>query len=185
MTVQHSRNRRGVITSRLRLRDHDYSEPGIYFFTICVADRICRFGRITGDVFVPNDAGEMVTRRWMEIPDRFPDAHLDSYCLMPNHFHGLLILGSDPVRAVHVKQSSAIQVMQWFKSVSTVDYIHGVKARDWKPFSRHLWQVGYHDHIVRGEHDLGWIRTYIANNPSNWRQDVFWEEAHAVFDKEG
>lgn len=183
--MKQSRNRREAVTSRLRLRGRDYSDPGTYFVTICVADRACRFGRVAEDMIIPNDAGEMIIRRWLEIPDRFPDVRLDAFCLMPNHFHGLMIAGRDADQPAHGNGPSLIQVVQWFKSISTVDYIREIKERGWEPFSRHLWQVGYHDHIVRGERDLARIRTYFENNPSNWRQDTFWEESGPVSDKDG
>jgi hypothetical protein len=34
-----------------------------------------------------------------------------------------------------------------------------------------LWQVGYHEHIVRTERDLEAIREYIRSNPIVWEGD--------------
>jgi hypothetical protein len=56
-------------------------------------------------------------------------------------------------------------VIERFKSLTTTQYINGVKNKGWPTFEKRLWQRGYHDHIVRDEQDLTRIREYIRNNP--------------------
>lgn len=39
-----------------------------------------------------NDAGRIVERTWLEIPEHFQIADLDSFIVMANHIHGILVL---------------------------------------------------------------------------------------------
>ena len=43
-----------------------------------------------------NDAGRMVERWWVEIPNKYPGVETGQYIVMPNHFHGIVInVGAD------------------------------------------------------------------------------------------
>lgn len=46
-----------------------------------------------------NDAGEMVDRIWNDIPEHYPSVGIDEHSIMPNHFHGIIILLSENVGA--------------------------------------------------------------------------------------
>ena len=37
-----------------------------------------------------NNAGRMIAREWNQIPERFKNAVLDKYIIMPDHFHGII-----------------------------------------------------------------------------------------------
>ena len=37
-----------------------------------------------------------------------------------------------------------------------------------------VWQRGYHEHVVRNEHDLERIRRYIRENPARWHEDRYY-----------
>ena len=63
------------------------------------------------------------------------------------------------------------RVVQWFKTMSTNEYIRGVKQHGWPPFPGRLWQRNYWEHIVRDETELNRIREYIVNNPARWETD--------------
>ncbi len=39
-----------------------------------------------------NDAGEMVERWWYELMNKFPESETDEDVIMPNHFHGIVII---------------------------------------------------------------------------------------------
>ncbi len=58
-----------------------------------------------------------------------------------------------------------------FKSITTVEYIHGVHEKQWPSFFKRLWQRNYHEHIIRHEDDLENIRQYIVDNPRKWAID--------------
>lgn len=61
--------------------------------------------------------------------------------------------------------------MQWFKSITTHDYMDSVKPHQWPQFHGRLWQRRYYEHIIRDDRDLDRIRAYIASNPSRWAHD--------------
>jgi len=58
-----------------------------------------------------------------------------------------------------------------FKSMTTHQYIHGVKHSGWPPFPGRLWQRNYWEYIVRNEQDLNHLRGYIRFNPEKWALD--------------
>ena len=162
------------ITSRLRLRGHDYSDPAYYFITICIRQRLQILGAVHELAFLPSDVGTMIEDYLITIPIRFPGTCLDTWCLMPNHLHLLLGVGveDDPTPLL----PSIPSIMDWFKSVTTVEYINGVKNLGWPRFDRYLWQPKYHDRVVRNDRELEQIRNYIANNPANWHEDMHFTE---------
>ena len=63
------------------------------------------------------------------------------------------------------------QIVQWFKTMTTNEYIRGVKQSQWRPFIGKLWQRNYYEHIIRNEQDYERIFNYIASNPSNRSED--------------
>ncbi|MEZ4914307.1 MAG: transposase [Chitinophagales bacterium] len=64
-------------------------------------------------------------------------------------------------------------VVQWFKTMTTNEYIRGVKNLGWQRFDGKLWQRNYWERIVRNKRALHNIARYIINNPANWREDGF------------
>jgi putative transposase len=64
-------------------------------------------------------------------------------------------------------------MMDAFKSITTVEYIRGVKTLNWHPFHGKLWQRNYWEHIIRDEHSYQRISKYIFSNPANWSDDKF------------
>jgi REP element-mobilizing transposase RayT len=63
------------------------------------------------------------------------------------------------------------EMIQWFKTMTTNEYIRGVKTLNWPPFPGKLWQRNYYEHIIRNEIELNAIRQYIIDNPARWEQD--------------
>lgn len=55
----------------IRLKGYDYASAGLYFITICVQNRECLFGEITGGEMKWNVAGKMVNDEWLKLPKRF------------------------------------------------------------------------------------------------------------------
>ncbi|OGQ91477.1 MAG: hypothetical protein A2289_18400 [Deltaproteobacteria bacterium RIFOXYA12_FULL_58_15] len=68
-------------------------------------------------------------------------------------------------------EGSLGRVVQAFKSLTTHEYIAGVKAHGWPIFAGRLWQRNYWEHVIRDAPDLNAIREYIANNPLRWVLD--------------
>jgi REP element-mobilizing transposase RayT len=90
----HKHHRRSI-----RLKGYDYSQDGLYFITISVKKGLCLFGDVVAGEMQLNDAGQMVEQQWLELPSRFPQIELDSFRVMPNHFHGILGIRNSSVGA--------------------------------------------------------------------------------------
>jgi len=75
-----------------------------------------------------------------------------------------------------VKNKTVGDMMDAFKSITTVEYIHGVKTLGWQPFDGKLWQRNYHEHIICNEQSYRTISKYIINNPVKWSEDKFYIE---------
>jgi len=67
-------------------------------------------------------------------------------------------------------------VVQWFKTMTTNEYIRGVKTLEWKSFNGKLWQRNYYEHIIRNQQSYQTISDYIVNNPAKWNDDKFFLE---------
>ena len=62
-------------------------------------------------------------------------------------------------------------IVQWFKTMTTNEYIRNVKTLNWQPFEKRLWQRNYHEHIIRTSESQDEIENYIFSNPRNWLKD--------------
>ena len=63
------------------------------------------------------------------------------------------------------------QMVDWFKTMTTNEYIRGVKNYNWPRYNRKLWQQNYWEHIICNNNDLNRIRKYIKNNSAKWDID--------------
>jgi putative transposase len=174
----------------IRLKGYDYSQAGLYFITICVQGRLSLFGDVVNDDMVLNDAGKMVEKWYYDLENKFPDIKCHEKVVMPNHFHCIVEnvgpvgadlrvcldnMGEPPILGEHVG-SPLHRVVQWFKTMTTNEYIRGVKQSGWQPFYRKLWQRNYWEHIIRDEQSFQRIAEYIINNPKNWNNDKLYNE---------
>lgn len=62
-------------------------------------------------------------------------------------------------------------VVQWFKTMTTNEYIRGVKQHGWQKFKKRVWQRNYWEHIIRSNQAHQNITKYIYDNPKNWQTD--------------
>gem|GEM_PF-3418968 len=75
-----------------RLSEHDYSQKGIYFVTICI-DRLvfgmdCEiFGKVVEDDVILNDLGLFVEQQIKETETVRPYVEIISYIVMHDHIH--------------------------------------------------------------------------------------------------
>jgi len=112
---------------------------------------------------------------WAELSKKYSSVEAADFVVMPNHFHGLVIIES--LTADQGQSVALSEVIGWFKTMTTNAYIRGVKESGWLPFSGRLWQRSYHDHIIRNEHALLNIQQYIHENPARWMEDTFYGDA--------
>jgi putative transposase len=183
----------------IRLKGYDYRQAGGYFVTMVTQGRDALFGEVVNGEMILNDAGEMIVRWWLELPNKFPNVNVDIFVVMPNHFHGIIfiidgadnsanadVVGADlrvspelrdddggehagsPQRRPNAPLS---QMIQWFKTMTTNEYIRGVKNLGWKPFNGKVWQRDYYEHIIRNPSAADRIARYIESNPARWNED--------------
>lgn len=167
----------------IRLKRYDYHSPGAYFVTMSTQGRERLFGEgIVGagpgacPHVVLGDAGRMVSKVWAEIPERYPGVGVDEFVVMPDHVHGIVLIGQGGqpqgvAPTVATKGLSLPDIVHRFKSMTTKLYTDGVKERGWQSFRGRLWQRNYYEHIVRDDDKLNMIRQYIRSNPAQWASD--------------
>ena len=166
-------NRRSI-----RLSGYDYAQSGAYFVTVCTQKRVCFFGSIVNGEMQLNDAGRIVQEVWRELPARFPQVGIDSFIVMPNHIHGIVLVGAQfiapsnsppdisrkPGEGRDGRAPTVGEIIRAYKAISTREIRRTVKA-DFR------WQRNYYEHIIRNEESLNRIREYIVNNPIQWDVD--------------
>jgi REP element-mobilizing transposase RayT len=128
------RNRKSI-----RLKGYDYSRRGLYFMTICCQNRSRFFGEVKNGKMILNDAGKMIDKWYWELQNKYPDKICREMVVMPNHFH--CILENAPVNVImplrghpetNQKYNATIgNAMGWLKTMTTNEYIRGVKQFDW------------------------------------------------------
>jgi putative transposase len=174
----------------IRLRVYDYSQPGMYYVTLCAHGKKCVFGEAIGGCVGLSVVGDVVRQCWQQIPDHFPHVELDEYVIMPNHIHGILVVKQAEgrgecetsrhfrqKRAWHAKPLQEAQfghpmsrtigtIMGSFKSATTKEVRRKTGETDMM-----LWQRNYYEHIIKSQSGLDHIRRYIAENPANWGAD--------------
>ena len=178
----------------IRLKGYDYRQAGGYFVTMVTQGRDALFGEVVNGEMILNDAGEMIVRWWLELPNKFPNVNVDIFVVMPNHFHGIIFIIDDADNSANAEPISVVgddlrvvpqgehagsprqnaplsQMIQWFKTMTTNEYIRGVKNLGWKPFNGKVWQRDYYEHIIRNQSAADRIARYIESNPARWNED--------------
>ena len=152
----------------IRLKGYDYSQGGAYFVTLCVQNRKCLFGEIINGEMQLHKRGQIIQKYWMQINKRFPHVKLDHFIVMPNHFHGIIIINDHVTCRGEVTSplSSLGNIIAWFKYQST-KHINNIRQT---PGVR-LWQRNYFERIIRNEKIYNRIIKYITNNPIMWDPD--------------
>jgi REP element-mobilizing transposase RayT len=166
-----------------RLRGFDYASNAAYVVTICSYQRRPIFSAIADGQLQPSWLGRIVGREWHKTAELRRGVLLDAFILMPNHYHGILILNlpenaprdqvrADPVGATCARPFQALStgleaIVRGFKSAVTA------AARKERPEMGPVWQRGYYDRIIRSEAELERFRRYILDNPKQWELDRY------------
>jgi putative transposase len=168
-----SRDPKQYFRQSARLKNHDYSKGDAYFVTVTVDGEGEIFGKVVEGKVKLNKAGEIIEKVWMNLPKQFTNVKLDEFVIMPDHFHGIIILENKKEGLMNQartkekiwilmknKKNTLGKVIRAFKAKVT-RLIHEDGSNDFK------WHRNYYDRIVRNEKDLLIIRKYIKNNPLN------------------
>ena len=164
----------------LRLPGYNYGENGVFFVTVCTHLKRCIFGTVVEDMMHPNEWGRIVEEEWLRAETLRPNVELDLFALMPNHFHGILIMRDDQEQAHQLNEASKSKTLQsgslgaivgQFKSIVSKRICRLSNAPDYP-----IWQRNYYESIIRTREVLKRARDYIATNPMRWREDVYYVE---------
>ncbi len=123
-----------------RLPSSNYFGFGAYLVTICAQNRERIF--TAPDVVEP-----LICLLSEEMRQCSFDVH--AYCFMPDHCH-LLLSGLNS----NAHLSTAVRA---FKGASTA------LLRQFR--FQHVWQKGFHDHVIRNAEDLAASMAYVLENP--------------------
>ena len=130
----------------IRLKTYNYQKIGAYFITICIQNRENRLGNIINDEMVLNHAGIM-SNQWIEnLSEHFDNISINHKIVMPNHIHFII-----EIKYYNQNTANIPKMIQWFKTMSTNQYIRGVKNDIYPPFNKRIWQRNYYEHIIRNE----------------------------------
>ena len=167
-----------------RLPAWNYASDGGYFITICTDGKKYFFGEVVQGKMQRSPIGEIPQKLWYEIPNHFSNCQIDSFCVMPNHIHGILVINQtqqeDAIHRVSTRgdgkrggvtglfnpmlsKNSLSKIIRWYKGRCTFEI-----NQIYQGFG---WQERFHDNIIRDEFALDQIRQYIINNPINWERD--------------
>ncbi len=122
-----------------------------------------------------NSYGEIVWDGWHDLTTHYINLELDSFVVMPNHVHGIILL-IDPIQVVgeglrpsSTKKHGLTEIVRALKSFSA-RRINEKRNAVGKP----VWQRSFHDRIIRNERELNKLRNYVNNNPAKWAEDTFY-----------
>lgn len=147
-----------------RLKEFDYSESGYYFVTICMKNRKEFFSEILNNETILTEFGKIIEEVWTNLP-KFYNVDIDYYIIMPDHFHGIIILDRTLSKQTDNEYGfhSLSEIIGKFKSFTTKKIRE--KLKDKNEFQ---WQKSFYDRIIRNEKELYNIRKYIQENPLRW-----------------
>jgi len=158
----------------IRLQGYDYSKNGAYFVTICIKDKMKILGDNTDGKIILSKIGTIVHEHWQSIPNHFPQIALDEYVIMPDHFHGIIIINNDFVVPYMGDRKNTISKTNIPESLTFPKHHLGIIINQFKRACtieirksgfQFAWQSRFYEHIIRDDNDLQRIREYIQTNP--------------------
>ena len=161
----------------VRLRQFDYTKAGAYFVTVCTYNYELLFGEIPCDAIRLNEFGEIVAEEWLRTVTVRENIELDSFVVMPNHLHGLVVI-TGVCRGVLQYAPTANQTLLRSPSQTIGAMVRGFKSSVTKRINilrgtpgMPVWQRNYYERVIRNEKELSQVREYIMNNPLQWAMD--------------
>ena len=164
----------------IRLKEHDYSQAGAYFVTICTHERKLLFGDIFESQMILRGIGKIAKTEWLRTAEIRKNIFIDEFIIMPNHLHGNIFIndpddvgaqavgahGNVPLHSAQTERfgkstyNSIPTIVKLFKSTVTKQ-INGLRNTPGQP----VWQLNYFERVIRDEDQLNRIREYIRYNP--------------------
>lgn len=128
---------------------------------------------------IENQNGAFVRGYWEALPDHYSNVALDAFVIMPDHVHGIVVLGDRRDGAGAGDRAGLKPAPTGGDGLEDAGGWHGLAevVRAFKTFSARrinamrgtpgvpVWQRGYYERIIRDHHALKNIREYIHANP--------------------
>ena len=161
----------------LRLKGYDYTN-GAFFVTLITHNRLPLFGEIIDKEFINSEFGDILEKEWLLTGEMRPHFELDTYQIMPNHFHAIVFLYSDIEKKQEFKftQKLVTKVGMGPKSGTlgtTLGIFKGAVTRKLnaarKTPGAPVWQADYYERVIRNYEALYRISQYIKNNPAKYK----------------
>ena len=143
-----------------RLMTYEYSSPGSYMLTICVAGRKRILSKVVyRGMYAPASVELTETGRTVEkylncIPANYPFVTVDNYVIMPDHVHVLLTI--EPGAVSSDKRPNVHTIIRMLKTMVTKELGHSI------------WQDSFYDVIADTEKRFLICDKYIDENPAAW-----------------
>ena len=156
---------------KIRLNNFNYSSRGVYFITVCTADRRLILWKDVGDFMLgipklPREYpsytiyGQAVFAGIKALDKIYDCVSVDNFCIMPNHVHLLICIhNSNNPDNPDAELPTVSRVMQQFKGAVT------------KSLGISIWQKSFYDHIIRDDYEYAAYSHYIDINPDDWEID--------------
>src|ERR1700730_12019876 len=176
----------------MRLKDREYSAPGLYFVTICATQMRCIFGRIRQKSVELTSLGHITRASWIGIPLHFARVNLHSFVIMPNHIHGIveIVPAGLAQHAAPLQGRQSGGVLQGVPVGSVSAIVRSFKAEVTRRSRLELhsqgriWQPNYFDRVIRDGREFSNASRYIAENPLKWEADLENPKAAKVLSEE-
>ena len=180
----------------LRHPEIDYSSTGAYFLTLYTRNHEPVFGSIKDGKMFCNPFGSIVWEVWESLPCRYPQISIDAAIVMPNHFHGIIIVHDSPVVVGEVhepplrndmndfsnplrkiepplrheqkqQRKMTIPLVIGYFKMNSAKRINLLRGTPGTP----VWQRNYYDHILHEDRECNELIEYIFTNPLRWGID--------------
>ena len=106
-----------------RLKNFDYSSPGLYFITICTLNHNNFFGKIINHQMELSKMGIIVNQCLVDIPKHFKNVLICESVIMPNHIHLLLSLKPTSFNPIETHHDVSLQYIILFFLFNKVFFV--------------------------------------------------------------
>ena len=152
------------------------------------------FGEVVAGRMRLNSAGRVASQCWRDIPKHFPRVTLGVSVVMPDHVHGIVVIGKSadqrnvgaqhaaplhsPARPLSTRPARALSTRREALRVAAGSLgavVRAFKSATTKRINerqgtpgKQVWQRNYYDRVIRSDDELYRARRYILTNPNRW-----------------
>lgn len=174
---------------QFRANWHDYN-GGIYFVTICCAEKKHYLGKIISHEMQLSEIGNIAKATIEGFTKHFTNDELWNYVIMPNHIHLVVAVGtrhgasaltspeeSPNLGCLKPKRHDAPALQDYHHNNRLGVIIGQIKSTIKREANRRAitfkWQTRFYEHIIRNQRAYDNIMNYIDSNVENWGYDTY------------